>query len=470
MNPSSRYDFTIHTYGCKVNTYDTGLLQKRFESKGFRAIASDVKAAAPPAAGDLSSFGLGVRVPRIHVLNTCAVTAEATREAAKAVRRIKSKDPFSTVVVTGCGAQVDGAVFDELPGADLVVANSHKGLLESLLDKHFAGELESKVFRSNIFRKDDLEAGGGVEMGHTRAFLKIQDGCNSFCTYCVIPFARGKSRSIPIRDLTKRVRELHEQGTSEVVLTGVHIGDYEDERGGAKLGLVQLITEILETTKIPRIRLSSLEPVELTPEVLALYRNDRMCPHFHMSIQSANTRVLSGMRRKYDAESVEHALGAIAREVPGAFVGMDVIAGFPGETEEEFADTYERLARLPWTRLHVFPYSERPGTKAVALEGSVPREVRIRRSQRLRALSSERLAEAARAQIGGVKKVMLLKSGVEGLSRDYWPVRLRTSEFTSEQLHELASRVGTELDVRVIGFDESEASRMDGVLIGEVTT
>ncbi|MEK7357198.1 MAG: MiaB/RimO family radical SAM methylthiotransferase, partial [Bdellovibrionota bacterium] len=463
----ARYDFTIHTYGCKVNTYDTGLLQKRFESKGHRVVASDVKATAP-AAQDLSTFGLGARIPRIHVLNTCAVTGEATREAAKAVRRIKSKDPFSTGVVTGCGAQVDGAVFDELPGADLVVANSHKGSLETILDQHFKGELESKVFRSNIFRKEDLEAGGGVEMGHTRAFLKIQDGCNSFCTYCVIPFARGKSRSIAVRDLAKRVRELHEQGTGEVVLTGVHIGDYEDVRGDRTLGLADMVTEILETTKIPRIRLSSLEPVELTPELLALYKNDRMCPHFHMSIQSANTRVLSAMKRKYDSEAVERALLAIQSQVPGAFVGMDVIAGFPGETEDEFADTYERLARLPWTRIHVFPYSERPGTKAVALDGSVPRDVRMLRSQRLRALSSERLAASGREQIGAVKRVLLLKSGVEGLSRDYWPVRLSTSMLASDELHRLTSRVGTEIDVRITGFDESEKSRMDGVLLGEI--
>ncbi|MES2965901.1 MAG: tRNA (N(6)-L-threonylcarbamoyladenosine(37)-C(2))-methylthiotransferase MtaB [Bdellovibrionota bacterium] len=474
MSPSSdRYDFTIHTYGCKVNTYDTGLLQKRFESKGHRAIASDVKATSPSSdeqVDGFGGFGLGIRVPRIHVLNTCAVTAEATREAAKAVRRIKSKDPFSTVVVTGCGAQVDGAVFDELPGADLVVANSHKGSLESLLDQHFKGELQTKVFRSNIFRKDDLEAGGGVEMGHTRAFLKIQDGCNSFCTYCVIPFARGKSRSIPARDLARRVRELHEQGAAEVVLTGVHIGDYEDERAGVKLGLAGLVTEILETTKIPRIRLSSLEPVELTPEVLALYRNDRMCPHFHMSIQSANTRVLSAMRRHYDAEAVETALNAISEQIPGAFVGMDVIAGFPGETDDEFADTYERLARLPWTRIHVFPYSERPGTKAVALEGSVPREVRMLRSQRLRALSSERLAEMARAQIGSIKKVLLLKSGVDGLSRDYWPVRLDVGVLSSDELHRLVSHVGTEVEVTITSFDESDSSRMDGVLIGRLAS
>jgi threonylcarbamoyladenosine tRNA methylthiotransferase MtaB len=442
-----RYEFTIHTYGCKVNTYDTGLLQKRLLAQGNVAVENKTATSS---------------LPRVHVLNTCAVTAEATREAARAVRRIKSREPFSTVVVTGCGAQVDGGVFDELPGADLVIANSHKGMLERLLDEHFKGELKERVFRSNIFRKDDLEAGGGVEAGHTRAFLKIQDGCNSFCTYCVIPFARGKSRSIPVSELVARINELHAQGVNEFVMTGVHIGDYEDERAGRKLLLHDLVSEVLEKTQVPRIRLSSLEPVELTTELLALYKNDRMCPHFHMSIQSANTRVLSLMRRKYDHAAIETALTAIAEQVPGAFIGMDVIVGFPGETDDEFADTYERLARLPWTRIHVFPYSERPGTKAAAFEGSLPREARALRSRRLRELSSQRFAQHARQQIGQRKVVMVLRNGEtygEALSRDYWPVRIYGAS---------ALPVGHEIEVTVTSYDESQESRMDGILMAQV--
>jgi threonylcarbamoyladenosine tRNA methylthiotransferase MtaB len=462
-NASTRYEFTIHTYGCKVNTYDTGLLQKRLEAQGHRSVTAELKAResqANEASGHLDAFGLGARVPRIHILNTCAVTAEATREAAKLVRRIKSKDPFSTVVVTGCGAQVDGEVFDQLPGADLVVANSHKGHLERLLDEHFKGELKEKVFRSNIFRKDDLEAGGGIEAGHTRSFLKIQDGCNSFCTYCVIPFARGKSRSIPAAELVSRIRELQKQGAAEIVLTGVHIGDYEDKRGERVLQLHDLVSEVLEKTDVPRIRLSSLEPVELTPELIALYKStDRLCPHFHMSIQSANTKVLAGMKRKYDAASVEWALTTIATEIPGAFVGMDVIVGFPGETEEEFADTFERLEKLPWTRIHVFPYSERPGTKAAAYDGVVKREERLLRSQRLRELSTARFEQMARAQQGSVKKVLILKApgrGAEGLSHDYWPVKF----------HDVVGLSGQIIEVEITGYDDSSESRMEGVLRG----
>ncbi len=462
-SPAKRYEFTIHTFGCKVNTYDTGLLQKRFERLGHQNISSHSKA-------PLGGFGLGARVPRVHILNTCAVTAEATKEAAKLVRRIKSKDPFSTVVVTGCGAQVDGETFDTLGGADLVVANSHKGHLERLLDEYFKGELKERVFRSNIFRKDDLEAGGGVEESHTRAFLKIQDGCNSFCTYCVIPFARGRSRSIPVRDLVKRINELEAQGAGEVVLTGVHIADYEEKPG---VGLYELLCEVLEKTTVPRLRLSSLEPGELTPQILKLYKNDRMCPHFHMSIQSANTRVLSAMRRRYTAEQVEESLLAIASEVPGAFVGMDVIAGFPGETDEEFADTFERLHRLPWTRIHVFPYSERPGTKAASFEGSVARDERARRAARLRELSLARLESQAHLQIGQIKTALVLKApgkGAEALSRDYWPVKLIGSaggEFSAEEFHELSHLAGREIQVRITGYDDSQTSRMEGVLNGQ---
>lgn len=428
-NRPNPYEFIMHTWGCKVNTYDTGLLQNRLKSAGSEMSA-----------------------PRVHVLNTCAVTEEASREAARAVRKIKAREPLAKIVVTGCGAQVDGGIFDALPGADLVVANSHKGQIEELVDRLFKGTLEEKVFRSNIFRKDDLEEGGGLEADHTRAFLKIQDGCNSFCTYCVIPFARGKSRSIPIARIVARLNELMAAGAREVVLTGVHIGDYED---GEKR-LEDLVETVLKATSIPRIRLSSLEPVELTDRLLALFENSRLCPHFHMSIQSASTPTLERMRRQYTAQDVESALLKIKDTLPNAFVGMDVIVGFPGETDEEFQETYERLARLPWTRIHVFPYSERPGTKALKLEGSVRPEERVRRAQFLRSLSTSRFEQAGRALVGETLKVMGLRGG-RGLSDNYWPVEFE-SELSAGQFSKF----------KVTGFCKPTNGRMDGWLKGHV--
>ncbi|WP_246845521.1 tRNA (N(6)-L-threonylcarbamoyladenosine(37)-C(2))-methylthiotransferase MtaB [Bdellovibrio sp. NC01] len=441
--------YQVHTFGCKVNTYDAGLIQKNLNSNGF----------APVVRGDKNA--------RIHVLNTCAVTAEATKEAVRYIRRLKVKDPFCTIVVTGCAAQVDTGSFSSLPGADLIVANSHKGSLPDLLNKHFKGELTEKVFKSNIFKKEDLEMGGGIEKHHTRTFLKIQDGCNSFCTYCIIPYARGKSRSISIANLVQRINDLYTEGSREVVLTGVHIGDYEDEINGQKMVMEDLIENLLVRTKMPRFRLSSLEPVEVSERLLDLYQDSRLCPHFHMSIQSANTDVLHHMKRKYTQEDVRKSLLAISERVPGSFVGMDVITGFPTETEEQFQDTFDCLKDLPWTKLHVFPYSERQGTRAAAMDVSVYPHVRAERAARLRELSIARYTEQANLQLGTTKRVLVLKNaakGGQGLSHDYWPVDIAGAESFLEHW------AGQEVDVKIIGYDHSNKSHMEGHLIGEVLT
>lgn len=441
--------YQVHTFGCKVNTYDAGLIQKNLNASGFAPVVSGEKNA------------------RIHVLNTCAVTAEATKEAVRYIRRLKVKDPFCTVVVTGCAAQVDTGSFSSLPGADLIVANSHKGSLPDLLSKHFRGELTEKVFKSNIFKKEDLEAGGGIEKEHTRTFLKIQDGCNSFCTYCIIPYARGKSRSIPVADLVNRINDLYAQGSREVVLTGVHIGDYEDKVGGKTYVMEDLIENLLLKTKVPRFRLASLEPVEVSERLLDLYQDSRLCPHFHMSIQSANTDVLFHMKRKYTQADVQKSLRAIADRVPGSFVGMDVITGFPTETDEQFQDTYDCLKDLPWTKLHVFPYSERQGTRAAAMDVSVYPHVRAERAARLRDLSIARYSEQALLQVGTTKKVLVLKNaakGGQGLSHDYWPVDITGAESFLDHW------AGQEIEVKITGYDHSNKQHMEGHLVGEVLT
>jgi threonylcarbamoyladenosine tRNA methylthiotransferase MtaB len=425
------YQFEYHTFGCKVNSYDTGLLQKRLTPLEGRGV-------------------------HVHVLNTCAVTQEATREAVRLARRLKSRDPFCQVVVTGCAAQVDTEQFKDLTSVDLVVANSHKSQIADLIDQKFKGVLEEKVFKSNMFRVEDLGAGGGERVGGTRSFLKIQDGCNSFCSFCIIPFARGKSRSLDVSDLVLRVKDLEQQGFKEVVLTGVHIGDYRDSKG---TGLEGLVEAVLSKTQIPRIRLSSLEPVEVTERLLASFADPRMCRHFHMSIQSAQTDVLHRMKRNYTAQDVEHSLHRIHQLFPDAFVGMDVIAGFTGETDEEFLETFERLKASPWTRLHVFPYSERQGTRAAREAIQVPLQQRMQRAQMLRTLSDERVVESAQKQIGQTKKVLVLKSktGVMGLSRDYWHVGL--PEMPTENS-------GREVDVEILAWEAAKRAGQNGVLIG----
>lgn len=461
----------LHTFGCKVNTYDSGLIQKNLKTGGYQVEKE-------------SQLG-NIEAPKIHVLNTCAVTAEATKEAVKLIRRIKAKSPFSTIVVTGCAAQVDTDSFSSLPGVDLVVANSHKGFLPQIMDQHFKGTLTEKVFKSNIFKKDDLEMEGGRESHHTRSFLKIQDGCNSFCSFCIIPYARGKSRSIPVKDLVQKIQSLESEGIKEVVLTGVHIGDYQDElsfsrygqsnapsqtKAPNQYGLEFLLSEILAQTKIPRIRLTSLEPIELSPELIALYKDTRLTPHFHMSIQSANTEVLKEMKRKYGQKEVIESLKMIQNKIPGAFVGMDVIAGFPTETEEQFLDTYYALAEAPWTRLHVFPYSERQGTKAEAMSVSVPKSVRSERAAKLRELSLHRYQAESLKQVGTYKKVLVqnkASKGGHGLSRDYWNVFIHKGPHSEENFDACALYANQEVDVKITGLDMT-GSWMEAPLTAQV--
>jgi len=416
----SELGYELHTFGCKVNTYDSGLVKKGLENLVWANFKNHV-----------------------HILNTCAVTAEASKEALRIARRIKSKDPLALIVVTGCGAQVDTERFAELPAVDLVVANSHKGFLPQILEDHFKGKLTQRVFKSNIFKKEDLEPGGGIEENHSRAFLKIQDGCNSFCTYCVIPFARGKSRSLGISDLCRRANELYALGYQEVVLTGVHIADYED--GEQKKYLEDLVESLLIHTQVPRFRLTSLEPKEVSERLLDLYQDPRMCPHFHMSIQSATDLVLQGMKRKYLQKDVQESLLRITDRVPGVFIGMDVIVGFPHETDELFAETVQVLSDLPWTKIHVFPYSERPGTKAAMYSSQVPLVERKHRSQKLRELSLVRYQQELQKQVGLIKRVLPLDKNsselVWGLSRDYWNVQFANwdSSKSSEVLLKIQS-------------------------------
>ncbi|WP_409477118.1 tRNA (N(6)-L-threonylcarbamoyladenosine(37)-C(2))-methylthiotransferase MtaB [Pseudobdellovibrio sp. HCB154] len=443
---SQQNDFVVHTFGCKVNTYDGGLIQKNMATNGFKL-----------GIGRLSLDNLDKAKTQIHILNTCAVTAEATKEAVKTIRKIKAQQPFSTIVVTGCAAQVDTGAFENLPGADLVIANSHKGLLPDLLKKHFRGELQQKTFKSNIFKKEELEADGGEEASHTRTFLKIQDGCNSFCSFCIIPYARGKSRSISIAHIVEKVNQVAAEGKKEVVLTGVHIGDYEDN--GKNMD--DLVEAVLAKTTISRIRLSSLEPIEISDRLLAMYENPRLCAHFHMSIQSADTETLHQMKRKYSENEVEVALHKISK-VKDVFVGMDVIAGFPSETEEQFENTYKRLSETPWTRLHVFPYSERSGTRAAIMD-QVPHHVRKERAARLRELSLHRFQAEALKQVGNIHQTLILNKAsrkAEGLTRNYWPVRLNLSE---EKLKELSGR---EVQVKITGVNfETGEGQLEGVIL-----
>lgn len=427
--------YSVKTFGCKVNTYDSSLIQKRMEEKDWQETSVRENSAEP----------------KVHVVNTCAVTDEAVKEAQRWIRRYRKKNPQARILVTGCAAQVETNRFADLKEVDLVVANSDKADLANIIEN--ADNTKQKVFKSSIFKSNNiLEAGGKLENHHSRFFLKIQDGCDSFCTFCVIPFARGKSRSIPPETLVDSVNKHYVQGVQEVVLTGVHIGDYQWPNKKNK-GLADLLEFLLVKTNVPRIRLSSLEPVEMTEQLLELYSSPRMCPHFHVSLQSASTSVLKRMKRKYCAMDVEKSLMTINKKIPSAFVGMDVIAGFGEESQEEFEDSYLRLKSLPWTRMHVFPYSPRNYTFANKYYETLPRSVIMKRAALLRHLSENRYKTEIQKQVGSVKKVLPLKNNTGiGLSRDYWVVHYSRSN----------TDVNQEMNVKV-----SSVNLDKGVLISE---
>jgi threonylcarbamoyladenosine tRNA methylthiotransferase MtaB len=414
----------IHTFGCKVNTYDSGLIEK--------------------------SLSLDATERKIHVLNSCAVTAEASKEALRLTRKLKRQDPNSLVVVTGCSAQVEREDFFNVAEVDLIVANSHKSQLSQIINEKIQSKnLNQKLFKSNIFKNEELGFGGGEEKSHTRSFLKIQDGCNSFCTFCVIPYARGTSRSIEINRLVEKAQDLEKQGYEELVLTGIHIGDYEDESHKSYKGshLALLVEEVLKNTKLIKIRLSSLEPIEVTDDLLSLYSHERMNSHFHLSIQSANSEVLASMKRKYKQEDILSCFEKIHKKLANVFIGMDVIAGFPTETDLQFEDTFKCLSELNWNRLHVFPYSRRPGTKAEIFESIVSENEKSTRAQRLRDLSQFKFDTAAAKHLNQLKSVLWLSQGkqnesyVRGLTDDYFSVKVSRQDFVSTKKVKLITYV-----------------------------
>lgn len=401
----------IITYGCKVNTFDTALIETEL---------SQIQADLPP----------------LYILNTCAVTSEATQEALKKAKQLKKAGHI--VIVTGCGAQVDTEYFE--PYADLIIANSEKSQFTQIIKNYLRGNALDKTFKSPIFKNNQIPLGLGKSIHKTRAFLRIQDGCNQFCSYCVIPFARGKSRSVPASTLVDHIKQLVALGVKEVVLTGVHIADYKDQT----IKLEKLIEIILQQTQIDRIRLTSLEPQEVTSNLLELYKNQaRLCPHFHLSIQSGSKKILKLMRRRYEPQAIHEAILRIKSLLPKAFIGIDMIVGFPGESEFEFEESHELLNQLEWTKLHVFPYSERPGTRALKLSSPIEKSVRKKRSQILRDLSKDRVFKQAQKEIGTKHLVLGLKNDIhnkhQGISRSFWSVKAQGLVPSQEKLVHIES-------------------------------
>ncbi|MBS1658475.1 MAG: tRNA (N(6)-L-threonylcarbamoyladenosine(37)-C(2))-methylthiotransferase MtaB [Bacteroidetes bacterium] len=393
----------FHTLGCKLNFAESSSLSRLLEKDGFRKI----------------NFEDGADV---YVINTCSVTENADKECRSVIRRAKRYAPQSQVIVVGCYAQLKPGEIASMEGVDLVLGANEKFRVADYL-KHISPKksLDEKaaVYSCDISEVNLFES--SFSFGErTRAFLKVQDGCDYSCTYCTIPLARGKSRSDSVAHAVEQARLLAELGIKEIVLTGVNIGDFGLRNGMREESFLNLIQKLDEVDGIRRFRISSIEPNLLKDEIIEFVAHStRFMPHFHVPLQSGSDEVLRRMKRRYLTSLYYDRIGKIKSAMPHACIGADVIVGFPGETEKEFLDTYRFLNELEVSYLHVFTYSERENTEAAYLANPVSKRVRHERNKMLRILSEKKKNAFYRSQLGSTKPVLFESKTEDGMTEGF---------------------------------------------------
>ncbi len=428
----------FHTLGCKLNFSETSAIGKVLYERGVTRSAR----------GDS---------PDIIVVNTCSVTETADKKGRQLIRRLAARYPEATMVVTGCYAQLKPEEVAALEGVDIVLGSNEKLKAAEYIDKWL--DSRSKQIDVTPFREIEGFIPSCERGDRTRYFLKVQDGCDYFCTYCTIPFARGKSRSGTISQLTEMARAAADEGGKEIVITGVNIGDFGKNTGETFFDLIKSLDKV---EGIERYRISSIEPNLLTEEIIRwVARESRaFMPHFHIPLQAGSDLVLKKMNRHYDTSLFESRITMIKDMIPDAFIGVDVIAGARGETREEWEKGIAFIESLPITRLHVFPYSERPGTAALLLGDSVPPSERHRRVNTLTAISDRKFEAFYNEHIGSEAEVLWehpVRGGEEmhGFSRNY----IRVTAPCRPELINTLSRV------RLTGHDTSDPDSLRAQII-----
>ncbi|HAX50200.1 MAG TPA: tRNA (N(6)-L-threonylcarbamoyladenosine(37)-C(2))-methylthiotransferase MtaB [Ignavibacteria bacterium] len=400
---------SLHTLGCKLNYSETSTLAGKFHSNGF----------------NLKEYG---EASDIFVLNTCSVTDNADKECRQIIRSVLSRNPETYIIVTGCYAQLQPNEIAEIHGVDLVLGANEKFRLFDYVNGFEKKEL-SCVFTSPAEEITNLDYAYSSDVeSRTRAFLKIQDGCDYNCSFCTIPLARGKSRSLPLNTVIENAKKILDLGYKEIVLTGVNTGDYTYQNGSPKINkLIDILYE-LEKLNISRIRISSIEPNLLTDEIIELVSaSDSFCNHFHIPLQSGDPETLKLMRRRYNRDFYAGLIHKLNNKIPQLGIGVDVIIGFPGETDERFWNTFRFLEELQVSYLHVFTYSERRNTYAVTLPGRVEMKDRKERSRILRELSNKKKMQFY-ARNTGIQQKVLFETAKEddhiyGFTDNYIKVR-----------------------------------------------
>lgn len=397
----------FYTLGCKLNFSETSTLSRLMEQHGYERVEFNQQ-------------------PDIFIINTCSVTDNADKKCRKIVREAQKINPDGYVAILGCYAQLKPKEISEIPGVDAVLGAADKFRLHEIMPtfvKVPAGH-PAQVFNSPIEEVIDYHASYSLN-DRTRTFLKVQDGCDYPCAYCTIPLARGKSRSDTVANVVKAAREIAERGRSaaavkEIVLTGVNIGDFGLVNGHRQETFFDLVRALDDVEGIERFRISSIEPNLLTDEIIAFVaQSKRFVPHFHIPLQSGSNRVLGLMRRRYKRELYVDRVQKIKELMPNACIGVDVIVGHPGETEEAFKETYHFLNELPVSYLHVFTYSERPNTTALAIKPVVPGHVRAERSKMLHILSDKKRRAFYESQVGNESTVLFEEDVADGMMQGF---------------------------------------------------
>lgn len=395
----------IETHGCKLNTADSQRLANEFTRTGY-AIAE---------AGE---------EPDVFVLNSCTVTHVADKKARQALSKARKSFPNAIVVAAGCYAESGTADLEELAATDLVIPNTRKSEIVSMVSSRTGLEWQEPA---------GTEIEVGQLLGRTRGAVKIQEGCDQVCAYCIVPKVRGRERSIPKAEIVSQVQALSSAGCPEVILTGTQLGSYGFDLENT--GLIDMIRTVLEETDIRRLRVSSLQPAEFSDELLELWNGigaDRLCPHFHIPLQSGSDRILERMRRRYTGAGYLEAVAAAKAAVPGCSVTTDVISGFPGESEADHDRTVEILTSAELADAHIFPYSVRPGTSAAHFDDQVDVQIRSQRAEELREIA-DAAAKAHRMSFVGETRSVLWEGarGTSGLTDNYLRVRLEPGEITA---------------------------------------
>lgn len=411
--------FNIHTMGCKSNQFESAIIEENLIEHGYKKVQN-------------------IEDADIYILNSCSVTHKSDNEAMYLLRSAKHKNPNILTIATGCMAQIEKEELLKNDFIDFVIGNDEKLHLYDYInsDERFSA---NDILKQTEFNKVEL-----FDTTKTRASLKIQDGCDNRCTYCIIWKARGKSRSADSKFIVNQINNFAKHGFKEVMLTGIHIGQWGKEFG---LSLLDLLKEIEEKTTIERYRLGSLNPPEITDEMLEFLKTSKkFCPHFHLSLQSANDKTLRSMNRFYKTEDYLKLIEKINETFENPFLGSDVIAGFAGETEEDFEITRKNLLSSGLTQIHTFPYSKRKGTIGAEMENQVPDDVKNSRATIIKEISKEKLNKFIEKNIGKTLEVLIEKhpdkhsQNLKGMTRNYLTVQIpsdRTDLFNTLQMVKL---------------------------------